>query len=209
MNMTDEEFLEPIPNVTQPSGAPPSVLVKDLSDHLALVTGATGGIGKATCRALADIGCSVAVHYYQNEQASTDLVNELKAKGVRAHAFQADLGGYKGVCMHNIASSPIQCPQLVRGSCMDRTMYCILSVVTSMTGQTSSRRSNNRPRPTNRPLQQQRSNPWHIRYQVNTRNHPRRVRAHVASELRDGVLPDTTMPTRHGDGRLGQSHLLQ
>jgi len=72
-------------------------LKTDPSDHLALVTGATGGIGKATCRALAAWGCSVAVHFNQNERAATELVKELKGLGVNAHEFRADLSGYEGV----------------------------------------------------------------------------------------------------------------
>jgi 3-oxoacyl-[acyl-carrier protein] reductase len=91
--------MEPMTNVTQAIPAPRSILMTDLSSHLALVTGATGGIGKATCQALADSGCSVAVHYHQKEPASTELVKSLRAKGVKAHTFQADLSDYEGVCM--------------------------------------------------------------------------------------------------------------
>ena len=76
---------------------PPSVLTTDLSRHIALVTGGTGGIGTATCRALAAFGCSVAVHFHKNENAATSLAAELESMGVRAHAFQADLSGYEGV----------------------------------------------------------------------------------------------------------------
>lgn len=72
-------------------------LATDPASHLALVTGATGGIGKATCRALAKWGCSVAVHFNQNEDAATKLVEELKGLGVNAHEFKADLSGYEGV----------------------------------------------------------------------------------------------------------------
>jgi 3-oxoacyl-[acyl-carrier protein] reductase len=46
-----------------------SILTTDLSPHLALITGAMGGIGKVTCLALAALGCSIAVHY--NNAADT------------------------------------------------------------------------------------------------------------------------------------------
>lgn len=74
------------------------MLITDLSSHLALVTGATGGIGKATCIALAGLGCSIAVHYNSAANDAAELVGQLEAKGVRAQAFQADLGKYEEVC---------------------------------------------------------------------------------------------------------------
>lgn len=67
------------------------MLTTDLSDHLALVTGATGGIGKATCLALAALGCSIAVHYNSAADTAEEVVKQLKSKGVKAKAFQANL----------------------------------------------------------------------------------------------------------------------
>ena len=74
-----------------------SVLTTDLRPHLALVTGASGGIGKATCLALASMGCSIAVHYCSSGSVAEELVTELKTKGVRAEAFKADLTKYDEV----------------------------------------------------------------------------------------------------------------
>lgn len=79
------------------SSTMPSNLTTDLRPHLALVTGASGGIGKATCLALADLGCSIAVHYYSSEDKATALLKELKEKGVRAEVFKADLTDYDQV----------------------------------------------------------------------------------------------------------------
>lgn len=74
------------------------MLTKDLSDHLALITGATGGIGLATCHALASMGCSVAVHYNSAASTAESLVRDLRNKhNVKADHFQADLGNYDGV----------------------------------------------------------------------------------------------------------------
>jgi 3-oxoacyl-[acyl-carrier protein] reductase len=73
------------------------MLTTDLSPHLALVTGATGGIGKATCLALAALGCSIAVHYHSAADDAAELVQQLEAKKVKAKAFQADLGKYDDV----------------------------------------------------------------------------------------------------------------
>jgi 3-oxoacyl-[acyl-carrier protein] reductase len=69
-------------------------LLTDLSPHLALVTGATGGIGKATCLALANLGCSIAVHYNTASSTADELVGSIKSLGVRAASFQADLSSY-------------------------------------------------------------------------------------------------------------------
>lgn len=73
------------------------MLTTDLSPHLALITGATGGIGRATCHALAELKCSIAVHYHRAEDTASSLILELRAKGVRAEKFQADLRNYEGV----------------------------------------------------------------------------------------------------------------
>jgi len=76
-----------------------SILTTDLRPHLALVTGASGGIGRATCLALASMGCSIAVHYHSSTSVAEELVKKLTAKGVRAEAFKADLTKYDEVCL--------------------------------------------------------------------------------------------------------------
>jgi 3-oxoacyl-[acyl-carrier protein] reductase len=56
--------------------------------RVALVTGASGGIGAAICRALAASGARVAVGYGANSEAARALADEL---GGGARAFGADL----------------------------------------------------------------------------------------------------------------------
>jgi 3-oxoacyl-[acyl-carrier protein] reductase len=75
-----------------------SVLLRNLQPHLALVTGASGGIGQATCRSLAAMGCSIAVHYRSSAEAASALVEELQGRGVKAEAFEADLTKYDEAC---------------------------------------------------------------------------------------------------------------
>ncbi|KAF9005080.1 NAD-binding protein [Cyathus striatus] len=66
-------------------------LSDSLKGQLALITGASGGIGYATSLALARRGCSIAVHYHSAVNKANTLVQELKNIGVSAEAFQADL----------------------------------------------------------------------------------------------------------------------
>ena len=74
------------------------MLTKDLSPHLALVTGATGGIGSATCHALASLNCPIAVHYHAANSTANSLVHDLRTKyNIPAEPFQADLRTYPGV----------------------------------------------------------------------------------------------------------------
>lgn len=58
---------------------------------VALVTGASRGIGKACAIELAKAGFDVAINYAGNEEAANATVNEIKALGVNAKAFQFDV----------------------------------------------------------------------------------------------------------------------
>ena len=59
---------------------------------LALVTGAGRGIGRAIALELAKNGFDVAVNYNRSAEQAEALCNEIKALGVKAGAFQADVG---------------------------------------------------------------------------------------------------------------------
>jgi 3-oxoacyl-[acyl-carrier protein] reductase len=63
----------------------------DLSNKLAVVTGASGELGRVITRTLADCGADVVIHYHNGKDKAEALLKEVQAKGVRAMAVQADI----------------------------------------------------------------------------------------------------------------------
>ena len=62
-----------------------------MSEKLALITGASRGIGKACAIELAKAGYDIAVNFAGNVDAANKTVEELKALGVQAEAFKFDV----------------------------------------------------------------------------------------------------------------------
>ncbi|MDA8975146.1 SDR family oxidoreductase [Akkermansiaceae bacterium] len=60
-----------------------------------LVTAGAQGIGEAITRQLIEAGALVAVHYFSSESVANALVDEAKAKGLKAIAVQGDLTRYE------------------------------------------------------------------------------------------------------------------
>jgi 3-oxoacyl-[acyl-carrier protein] reductase len=58
----------------------------------AVVTGSGTGVGRETALALAQGGCHVAINYSRSREEAEQTCAEVKAKGVKAIAIQADVG---------------------------------------------------------------------------------------------------------------------
>ena len=63
----------------------------DLQGRVALVTGASRGIGAATARALARAGADVVVHFRRESSAAEAVAADVQRLGRRAVLVQADL----------------------------------------------------------------------------------------------------------------------
>jgi NAD(P)-dependent dehydrogenase (short-subunit alcohol dehydrogenase family) len=64
---------------------------KPLEGKVALVTGASRGIGAAAAKRLARAGAAVVVNYYQNREAALGVLREIENDGGRGVVWQADV----------------------------------------------------------------------------------------------------------------------
>jgi 3-oxoacyl-(acyl-carrier-protein) reductase len=65
---------------------------KQLEGRVAIVTGASRGIGRACAKELADHGAAVVVNYFQSEGPAEELVGEIVNAGGKAIAVRAGVG---------------------------------------------------------------------------------------------------------------------
>jgi 3-oxoacyl-[acyl-carrier protein] reductase len=64
---------------------------QERTNKVAIVTGASGGIGRVVAKRLASDGFAIAVHYAGNPARAEATVNEIKKEGGKAVAVQADV----------------------------------------------------------------------------------------------------------------------
>ncbi|HBI85125.1 MAG TPA: short-chain dehydrogenase [Ruminococcus sp.] len=64
----------------------------DLRGHAAVITGASGMLGRVMARVFADCGADLVLHYYHGEEAAQSLADELRrTTGRRVLTVQADI----------------------------------------------------------------------------------------------------------------------
>ncbi len=63
----------------------------NLKGKIALVTGASGELGRVMSRTLARCGADVAVHYHKDKSKALALCGEIRGMGGRSGCFQADI----------------------------------------------------------------------------------------------------------------------
>lgn len=68
-----------------------------LKDKVAIVTGATRGIGRAIALELSREGADISFNYFKNSELSDSLVEEIKVLGRKALAMQVDIRDFKKV----------------------------------------------------------------------------------------------------------------
>jgi NAD(P)-dependent dehydrogenase (short-subunit alcohol dehydrogenase family) len=80
----------------------------ELSGKVALVTGASRGIGAAIARRFAAAGASVAVHYREKVGAANELVRDVEREGGRAFAVGGDVRSAEDVdCIFSETASAL------------------------------------------------------------------------------------------------------
>src|SRR4051794_18044717 len=69
----------------------PAAMTHDLKGRVALVTGASRGLGAAIARKLAASGARVAVNYFASPEKARQVVEQVRQTGGTAELFKADV----------------------------------------------------------------------------------------------------------------------
>lgn len=68
-----------------------------LSGKVAIITGASRGIGRAIALKFASLGADIAVIYAGNDEKAQEVVSRVREYSVRAEAFKCDVSDYSSV----------------------------------------------------------------------------------------------------------------
>lgn len=105
------------PSPVRPVNAPadhPTAIQINLLGRTALVTGATGQLGRVMVRTLATAGADVVVHYHRNEEKAAELCAEIEALERKALAVQADVSSESEVfAMRDAIAEKMDTPHII------------------------------------------------------------------------------------------------
>jgi 3-oxoacyl-[acyl-carrier protein] reductase len=86
----------------------------DLTGRIALITGATGQLGRVMARTLARCGADIAIHYHQNRGKAEELSAELADLGRRTAIVTGDVGDQTAVfAMRDAVRASLGDPHIV------------------------------------------------------------------------------------------------
>lgn len=86
----------------------------DLSGKVAIITGATGELGRVMARTLAECGSDIAIHYLRNEAKAQQLFKEISGMGRKAVVVQADVTDFESVLkMRDRVAESLGAPDIV------------------------------------------------------------------------------------------------
>ena len=89
------------------------MLTIDLSGKLALLTGASGQLGRVMARTLAECGADLVLHYHQDRAGIERVEEEVRGLGRRALSVQGDVGTRAGVQQIADAARQLGDPDIV------------------------------------------------------------------------------------------------
>lgn len=69
----------------------------DLENKLAVITGATGQLGRVMVDILSECGADIAVHYYKDIEKADELIELIRSRGGKANSFNADITNHADV----------------------------------------------------------------------------------------------------------------
>ncbi len=90
------------------------MLQLDLAGKIAVVTGASGQLGRVMARTLAQCGADVAVHYHVSRDRAEEVAAQVRALGVRAVSVQADVTDEASVrAMRDVVQRELGAPDIL------------------------------------------------------------------------------------------------